>query len=51
MAHGHGCDSEGGNFEGPAPMDRAHVGPVSRLCRRPKSGRSEFNDPGAIIRV
>lgn len=60
--HGSGYDSEGVNFEGPAPrpMDRAHVEldaegqivvDVSRLYRWPKGERSQFNDPGAIIRV
>ena len=60
--HGSGYDSEGVNFEGPAPrpMDRAHVDvtpdgqievDVSRLYRWPKGERSEFNDPGAIVHV
>ena len=60
--HGSGYDPEGVNFEGPAPrpMDRAHVElspegqievDLSRLYRWPKGERSEFNDPGAIIRV
>ena len=60
--HGSGYDSEGVNFEGPAPrpMDRAHVEldpegqilvDLSRLYRWPKGERSQFNDPGAIIRV
>jgi cytochrome b6-f complex iron-sulfur subunit len=60
--HGSGYDPEGINFEGPAPrpMDRAHVeldpeGKVvvdlSRLYRWPKGERSQFNDPGAILRV
>ncbi len=60
--HGSGFDSEGINFEGPAPrpLDRAHVEldvdgqivvDLSRLYRWPKGERSEFNDPGAIIRV
>ncbi|MCS6954133.1 MAG: Rieske 2Fe-2S domain-containing protein [Bryobacterales bacterium] len=60
--HGSGYDSEGINFEGPAPrpMDRAHVEldvdgqivvDLSRLYKWPKGERSEFNDPGAIIRV
>lgn len=60
--HGSGYDSEGVNFEGPAPrpMDRAHVEldpegqivvDLSRLYRWPKGERSEFNDPGAIIHV
>ncbi len=60
--HGSGYDPEGVNFEGPAPrpMDRAHVEldpegkivvDLSRLFRWPKGERSQFNDPGAIIRV
>lgn len=60
--HGSGYDSEGINFEGPAPrpMDRAHVEldadgqivvDLSRLYKWPKGERSQFNDPGAIIRV
>ncbi len=60
--HGSGYDPEGINFEGPAPrpMDRAHVEldpagqivvDLSRLYRWPKGERSQFNDPGAIIRV
>jgi cytochrome b6-f complex iron-sulfur subunit len=60
--HGSGYDPEGVNFEGPAPrpMDRAHVEldpegrivvDLSRLYRWPKGERSQFNDPGAIIRV
>jgi cytochrome b6-f complex iron-sulfur subunit len=60
--HGSGYDSEGVNFEGPAPrpMDRAHVEldpegqivvDLSRVYRWPKGERSEFNDPGAIIHV
>ena len=60
--HGSGYDSEGVNFEGPAPrpMDRAHVEldpegqivvDLSRLYRWPKGERSQFNDPGAIIRL
>jgi cytochrome b6-f complex iron-sulfur subunit len=60
--HGSGYDPEGVNFEGPAPrpMDRAHVDldpegrivvDLSRLYRWPKGERSQFNDPGAIIRV
>jgi cytochrome b6-f complex iron-sulfur subunit len=59
--HGSGYDSEGVNFEGPAPrpMDRAHVEvdpegqivvDLSHLYRWPKGERSEFNDPGAILR-
>jgi cytochrome b6-f complex iron-sulfur subunit len=60
--HGSGYDPEGINFEGPAPrpMDRAHVEitpegqievDLSRLYRWPKGERSQFNDPGAIVRV
>jgi len=59
--HGSGYDPEGINFEGPAPrpMDRAHVEldpegqivvDLSRLYRWPKGERSQFGDPGAIIR-
>jgi cytochrome b6-f complex iron-sulfur subunit len=58
--HGSGYDSEGVNFEGPAPrpMDRAHVevapdGQVlvdtSRLYSWPKGQPSQFNDPGAFL--
>ena len=58
--HGSGYDSEGINFEGPAPrpMDRAHVEiapdgqilvDVSKLYSWPKGGRSQFNDPGAFL--
>jgi cytochrome b6-f complex iron-sulfur subunit len=60
--HGSGYDPEGVNFEGPAPrpMDRAHVEitpegqievDLSRLYRWPKGEPSEFNLPGAIVRV
>jgi cytochrome b6-f complex iron-sulfur subunit len=53
--HGSGYDSEGVNFEGPAPrpMDRAHVEvapdgqivvDVSRLYQWPKGQQSQFND-------
>jgi cytochrome b6-f complex iron-sulfur subunit len=60
--HGSGYDPEGVNFEGPAPrpMDRAHVEldpegqivvDLSRLYKWPKGERSQFGDPGAIIRV
>ena len=60
--HGSGYDSEGINFEGPAPrpMDRAHVeldpqGQIvvdpSHLYSWPKGERSQFGDPGAILRV
>lgn len=58
--HGSGYDSEGVNFEGPAPrpMDRAHVEPapdgqvvvdVSRLYQWPKGQPSHFNDPGSFL--
>ena len=58
--HGSGYDSEGVNFEGPAPrpMDRAHVelapdGQIivdtSRLYQWPKGQPSKFNDPGAFL--
>jgi cytochrome b6-f complex iron-sulfur subunit len=58
--HGSGYDSEGINFEGPAPrpMDRARVeldaeGQIlvdtSKLYRWPKGERNEFNDPGSFI--
>jgi cytochrome b6-f complex iron-sulfur subunit len=57
--HGSGFDSEGINFEGPAPrpLDRAHVeldaeGQIvvdtSRLYDQPKGG---FSAPGAMIRL
>ena len=60
--HGSGYDSEGVNFEGPAPrpMDRAHVDiapdgqilvDVSRLYQWPKGQPSRFNDPGAYLPV
>jgi len=60
--HGSGYDPEGVNFEGPAPrpMDRAHVEldpegkilvDLSRVYRWPKGERSQFGDPGAILRV
>jgi cytochrome b6-f complex iron-sulfur subunit len=60
--HGSGYDPEGVNFEGPAPrpMDRAHVEldpegqivvDLSRVYKWPKGERSQFGDPGAIIRV
>src|ERR1051325_5636464 len=60
--HGSGYDPEGINFEGPAPrpMDRAKVEldpegqivvDLSTLYHWPKGERSEFGDPGAIIRV
>lgn len=58
--HGSGYDSEGINFEGPAPrpMDRAHVDvapdgqivvDVSRLYQWPKGQPSHFNDPGSFL--
>ena len=60
--HGSGYDSEGVNFEGPAPrpMDRAHIelapdGQIqvdsSRLYHWPKGQRSEFDDAGAYLTV
>ncbi len=60
--HGSGYDSEGINFEGPAPrpMDRAHVDfdpqgeivvDVSRLYKWPKGQRREFDDPGSFLSV
>ena len=60
--HGSGYDSEGVNFEGPAPrpMDRAHVElapdgqilvDVSRLYQWPKGQPSQFNDDGAFLRA
>ncbi len=58
--HGSGYDSEGINFEGPAPrpMDRAHVEldpegqivvDISRLFQKPKGETGHFDDPGAFI--
>jgi cytochrome b6-f complex iron-sulfur subunit len=58
--HGSGYDSEGINFEGPAPrpMDRAHVevdaeGQIvvdtARLYDWPKGEQTEFDEPGAYI--
>ncbi len=58
--HGSGYDSEGVNFEGPAPrpMDRANVEiapdgqilvDVSKLYQWPKGQPSAFNDPGAFL--
>jgi cytochrome b6-f complex iron-sulfur subunit len=58
--HGSGYDSEGINFEGPAPrpMDRAKVEmspdgqilvDVARLYSWPKGQPSQFNDPGAYL--
>jgi len=60
--HGSGYDSEGVNFEGPAPrpMDRAKVEldaegqivvDIGTLYSWPKGERSEFDDDGAFIRV
>lgn len=60
--HGSGYDSEGVNFEGPAPrpMDRARVElapdgqivvDVSQLFEWPKGQPSHFNDPGAFLQV
>ena len=60
--HGSGYDSEGINFEGPAPrpMDRAKVTldaegqvvvDVGTLYEWPKGGTNEFEDEGAYIRV
>ncbi|HXZ31092.1 MAG TPA: Rieske 2Fe-2S domain-containing protein [Terriglobales bacterium] len=58
--HGSGYDSEGINFEGPAPrpMDRAHIEiapdgqitvDVAKLYQWPKGQPSQFNDPGAYL--
>lgn len=58
--HGSGYDSEGINFEGPAPrpMDRAKVDlapdgqiivDVAKLYSWPKGQPSQFNDPGAFL--
>ena len=58
--HGSGYDSEGINFEGPAPrpMDRAHIelapdGQIlvdtSHLYSWPKGQVSHFDDPGAYL--
>jgi len=58
--HGSGYDSEGINFEGPAPrpMDRARldlapdgqiVVNIARLYSWPKGQRDQFNDPGAYL--
>ena len=61
--HGSGYDSEGVNFEGPAPrpMDRAHmqrdatgkiIVDTSRLFMDdPRAGVNQFNDPGAFLSV
>jgi cytochrome b6-f complex iron-sulfur subunit len=58
--HGSGYDSEGINFEGPAPrpMDRAHVEldaegqivvDIARLYDWTKGEATEFDEPGAFI--
>ena len=60
--HGSGYDSEGVNFEGPAPrpMDRAKVDlspdgqilvDVSKLYQWPKGQPSQFNDDGSYLRT
>src|SRR5579862_8874434 len=61
--HGSGYDSEGVNFEGPAPrpMDRAHIEAdatgklivdTSRLyVDHPQAGVNHFNAPGAFLSV
>ncbi len=60
--HGSGYDSEGVNFEGPAPrpMDRAHVSldatgqiivDVGKLYVREKGVRDEFDNAGAYLPV
>jgi cytochrome b6-f complex iron-sulfur subunit len=60
--HGSGYDSEGINFEGPAPrpMDRAKVEldaegqivvDIGTLYTWPKGAPSDFDEPGAFIRV
>jgi cytochrome b6-f complex iron-sulfur subunit len=60
--HGSGYDTEGVNFEGPAPrpLDRAKVeldaeGQIvvdtSVLYDWPKGGRSKFKDPGAFLPI
>ena len=60
--HGSGYDSEGINFEGPAPrpMDRARIEMNAEgqlvvdtgiLYEWPKGQRSKFNDPGAYLQV
>ena len=59
--HGSGYDSEGVNFEGPAPrpMDRAHVElapdgqilvDISKLYSWPKGQPTHFDDDGGICR-
>jgi cytochrome b6-f complex iron-sulfur subunit len=58
--HGSGYDSEGINFEGPAPrpMDRAQVQldaegqivvNIGKLYKWPKGEKNEFNDEGSYI--
>ena len=60
--HGSGYDSEGINFEGPAPrpMDRAHIEvaadgqilvDVAKLYQWPKGQPSQFNDDGSFLRA
>ena len=61
--HGSGYDSEGVNFEGPAPrpMDRAFVqlDPTGKIVvdtsrlfvNDPRAGVNHFNDPGAFLNV
>jgi cytochrome b6-f complex iron-sulfur subunit len=60
--HGSGYDSEGINFEGPAPrpMDRAHLEiaadgqiqvDVSKLYSWPKGQPSHFDDDGAFLKA
>lgn len=60
--HGSGYDSEGVNFEGPAPrpMDRAHVElgatgqivvDINKLFVRERGGRNEWDNPGAFLIV
>jgi cytochrome b6-f complex iron-sulfur subunit len=60
--HGSGYDSEGINFEGPAPrpMDRAKVEldaegqvvvDISKLYEWPKGEEGHFNDKGAFIQL
>ncbi|MDX6694268.1 MAG: cytochrome b6-f complex iron-sulfur subunit [Blastocatellia bacterium] len=58
--HGSGYDSEGINFEGPAPrpMDRAHVSldaegqivvDIGKLYQKPKGEKGQFDEDGAFI--
>jgi len=61
--HGSGYDSEGVNFEGPAPrpMDRAFIqlDPTGKIVvdtsrlfvDDPRAGVNHFNDPGAFLNV